>query len=154
MEALHVNIEVSLSELRRLIIADYCALALVGCGEPLIRWKYVSGNLNNRHKRIVLRLGEGIAGRVVDSGRPVVLDFFSPQTGEDLQKDPIVLSESLKSVVAVPVMNHNEVMGVLLVGCRYTRFFRNEEIELVMDVAEQLGTMVQQQKRGDRIWWR
>jgi nitrogen regulatory protein A len=148
MGNLKVDIEVSLSELRRLTSTDFAALAWCNQGEYIIRWKYASGNRNERYKRIILRPEKGIAGKVIRSGRPMILDSFTPKSGDDPREYPILLAEGLKSVVGMPVLINRRVMGVLLVGCRYTRSFEDDVVELVANVAEQLGSMIQQQ-RGD-----
>lgn len=146
MGSLHGDIEVSLSELRRLTSADFVSMAWAETNEYIIRWKYASGNRNDRYKRIVLRLGKGIAGKVISSGRPMILDSFSLKSGDDPREYPILLAESLKSTLAVPVIINDRVKGVLLIGCRYARRFGDEDIELVLSLAEQLGSMIQQRK--------
>lgn len=144
MGSLQGDIETSLSELRRLTATDFASIAWADNNEQVIRWKYASGNRNDRYKRIVLRLGKGIAGKVMRSGRPMVLDSFSPRSGDDPREYPILLAEGLKSIVAVPVITNNRVKGVLLVGCRYNRTFEDDEVELVISVAEQLETLIRQ----------
>jgi nitrogen regulatory protein A len=147
MEDLKLEIEVSLSELRQLTSTDFAALAWSNQGDYIIRWKYASGNRNERYKRIILRPEKGIAGKVMRSGRPMILDSFTLKRGDDPQEYPILLAEGLKSIIGMPVLINQRVMGVLLVGCRYTRSFENEVIELVAIGAEQIGSMIQQ--RGD-----
>ncbi|HJV46334.1 MAG TPA: GAF domain-containing protein [Bacillota bacterium] len=150
MGSLKGDIEVSLAELRRLTSTDFAALAWSNQNEYIIRWKYASGNRNERYKRIVLRPEKGIAGKVMRSGRPMILDSFSPKSGDDPREYPILLAEGLKSIIGMPVSINQRVMGVLLVGCRYIRSFEDEVIELVASVAEQLGSMIQQRKdEGD-----
>lgn len=144
MGSLQGDIEASLSELRRLTATDFAALAWADEKEQTIRWKYASGSRNERYKRITLRLGKGIAGKVMRSGRAMVLESFSPKSGDDPREYPILLAENLKAVIGVPVTIDERVMGVLLVGCRQPRAFEDEMVELVMNVAEQIGTMFHQ----------
>lgn len=144
MGSLQSDIEASLSELRRLTATDFAALAWADSNEQTIRWKYASGNRNDRYKRIVLRLGKGIAGKVMRSGRLMVIHSFSPKSGDDPREYPILLAENLKSIVGVPVLVNDRVLGVLLVGCRYEREFESDMVELVNSFAEQVGTMIQQ----------
>lgn len=143
MGSLQGDIEASLSELRRLTATDFAALAFADSNEQTIRWKFASGNRNDRYKRIVLRLGKGIAGKVMRSGRPMIMDSFSPKSGDDPREYPILLAESLKSIVGVPVQTNDRVMGVLLIGCRTDRVFEEDVVELLINVAEQISTMVQ-----------
>ncbi|MGC5324150.1 GAF domain-containing protein [Brevibacillus sp. SYSU BS000544] len=141
MGSLQGDIEASLSELRRLTATDFAAIAWLD-NEQMIRWKYASGNRNDRYKRIVLRFGKGIAGKVMSSGRPMILDSFTPKSGDDPREYPILLAEGLKSIAAVPITTNERVKGVLLVGCRDTRSFEDDVVELVISVAEQLESML------------
>ncbi len=143
MGSLHGDIEASLSELRRLTATDFAAIAWLDT-EQMIRWKYASGNRNDRYKRIVLRFGKGIAGKVMSSGRPMILDSFSPKSGDDPREYPILLAEGLKSIVAVPITTNERVKGVLLVGCRTARVFEDDVVELIISVSEQLETLLRQ----------
>lgn len=140
MGSLQGDIEASLSDLRRLTATDFAAIAWLD--NELIRWKYASGNRNDRYKRIVLRFGKGIAGKVMSSGRPMILDSFTPKSGDDPREYPILLAEGLKSIVAVPITTNERVKGVLLVGCREDRQFEEDVVELVMNVSEQMETML------------
>lgn len=144
MGSIQSDIEASLSELRRLTATDFAALAWADSNEQTIRWKYASGNRNDRYKRIVLRLGKGIAGKVMRSGRPMVIYSFSPKSGDDPREYPILLAENLKSIVGVPVLVNGRVLGVLLVGCRNEQVFETDIVELVSSFGEQLGNMIQQ----------
>ncbi len=148
MGSLQQDIGAVLNELRRLTAADFAALAWADTDEQTIRWKYASGNRNDRYKRIVLRLGKGIAGKVMRSGRPIVMNSFSPTSGDDPREYPILLAENLKSTVSVPVLINGRVLGALLIGCRIERDFETKMVELVCNFAEQLGAIMQQTGRS------
>ncbi|HJV46313.1 MAG TPA: GAF domain-containing protein [Bacillota bacterium] len=137
------DLEVGLTELRRLTSADFAALAWQD-HDSIIRWKCASGNRSNRYKRILLRFERGIAGSVIRTVRPVMINNFSPEIKENACEYPILLAEDLKSAIGVPVKINEQVMGVLLVGCRVNREFDRDTVELIGSVAEQLGSMLQQ----------
>ncbi len=145
MGSLQKYIKAKLSELKDVTATDFAALAWTDSTEQTIRWKYASGNRNDKYKRIVLRLGKGIAGKVLCSGRPIVLDSFTPQSGDDPREYPILLAEDLKSAVGVPVIINGRVMGVLLVGCRNPRVFNTEIIDLMISTATQVGVIYNSQ---------
>jgi nitrogen regulatory protein A len=120
----HVGYQAELDEIRNKLGFDFMALALVETAEfdYVIKWKYASGNLNDRFKRIVLRSGRGIAGLVFKTGKPLLLSSVRDQMGPDsLFRYPIIKSENLASFGAVPLWNDARVAGVLLGG------FRGEE---------------------------
>ncbi|GIM47898.1 histidine kinase [Collibacillus ludicampi] len=150
MGSLQGDIETSLSVLRRLTDTDFAALAWTSSNEQTIRWRFVSGNRNERYKKIVMFPGKGIGGKVFRSGRPMVIQSFSPKSGDDPREYPILLAEGLHSAIAVPVTIDDQIMGVLLVGCRMNRVFPHETLELVLDVAEQLGAVMQKRMENDK----
>lgn len=119
-----VDYQTELDEIRTTLGFDFMALALVETAEYdyVIKWKYASGNLNERFKLIVLRSGRGIAGLVFKTGKPLLLTSVRDQMGpESLFRYPIIKAENLASFGAVPLWNDARVAGVLLGG------FRGEE---------------------------
>lgn len=116
-----VDYQLELDQIRAKFEFDLMALALVEPAEfqYVIKWKYASGNLNDRYKRIVLQSGKGIAGIVFKTGKSVFIPSIDEYVGADsLFNYPIVQSEKLKSVGAVPLWKDARVAGVLLGGFR------------------------------------
>ncbi|CAM3985205.1 GAF domain-containing protein [Saccharibacillus endophyticus] len=118
---LHADYQTELNAMRQAFGYDFLALALVEPAEQqyVIRWKYATGNLNERFRRIVLKSGKGIAGMVFKTGKsvfiPSVRDYVAASS---LFNYPIVQSEKLESLGAVPIWNDARVSGVLLGGFR------------------------------------
>ncbi|WP_323704074.1 nitrate respiration regulation accessory nitrate sensor NreA [Mammaliicoccus sp. Dog046] len=84
-----------------------------------IKWRYVSGNLNQRYKNIVLRSGRGIAGIVIKSGKAMTItDVKESPYYDQLFNYPIIQSEQLTSLIALPLWKQNRVCGVILLGQR------------------------------------
>lgn len=135
-------------EIERLQTDLGCDLVALACVEPaeqqyVLKWQYASGNLNDRFKRVVLQSGKGIAGLVFKTGKPLLL----PTVTEFVQKDglfnyPIIKSEKLKSVAAVPLWDHGRVAGVLLGGSREENGIDKEILQQMMETATKgLGDM-------------
>ena len=133
------NYQNEVERLREKFGCDLVALALVETAEQqyVLKWQYVSGNSNDRFKRIVLQSGRGVAGLVFKTGKPLRV----PCVAEFVKKDglfsyPIIMSEKLQSVAAVPLWNKGRVAGVLLCGCR-----KEHEItdELLREVIAKAG---------------
>ncbi|QLK86745.1 nitrate respiration regulation accessory nitrate sensor NreA [Staphylococcus sp. 17KM0847] len=84
-----------------------------------IKWRYVSGNLNERYRRIELRYGRGVAGNVMKTGKSMIIhDANEEQIQSALFNYPILISEQLTSIVAIPLWHNHRVKGVLLFGQR------------------------------------
>lgn len=85
-----------------------------------IKWRYVSGNLNERYQRIILRHGRGVAGNVMKTGKPMIIaDATQDEIQNTLFNFPIIISEELTSLIAIPLWHSHRVKGVLLFGQRH-----------------------------------
>jgi len=137
-----VDYQRKLDQVREAFGYDFMALSLVESEEYhyVIKWKYASGNLNDRFRRIVLQSGKGIAGIVFKTGKPLLIPSVHQQLGsESLFNYPIIQSEKLRSLWAVPLWNDARVAGVLLGG------FRGEEQRVT---EEMLTAMVEYARAG------
>ncbi|MHA6528765.1 GAF domain-containing protein [Paenibacillus sp. BAC0078] len=119
-----VDYQLELDQIREALGYDFLSLALAEPAEYdyVIRWKYASGNTNDRFKRIVLQSGRGIAGIIFKTGKPFLLSSVQKHVKPDtLFTFPIIKMENLNSIVAVPMWNDARVAGVLLGGFRGER---------------------------------
>ncbi|MFD2169903.1 GAF domain-containing protein [Tumebacillus lipolyticus] len=137
------QIQQELDSLRRFIGVDFVALALTEPLEHTIRFQYVSGNRNDRYKRIVLRPGIGLAGKVIRMGRPILMHFTEPQSLDDPREYPILLAEGLKSVAGVPMEVDGRVLGMMLVGSRTYREFIDNDVAHISQKAHQFTKWLQ-----------
>lgn len=99
---------------------DFTGIAFrLNTNHSLLTWMYATGNLNNRYRRIVLESGKGIAGGVHKTGRAMIIqDALREIADEKLVQYPIIISERLASMFALPLWKNNEVHGVLLMAFR------------------------------------
>lgn len=133
-----VDYQLELDQIRAHFHYEFMAIALVETAEfdYLIKWKYASGNLNDRFKQVVLRSGKGVPGIVFKTGKPI----FIPSVDEYIQADslfnyPIINLEKLRSLVAVPLWNDQRVAGVLLGGFRDEQQVTKQHLQDLLDLA-------------------
>ncbi|MGK9044508.1 nitrate respiration regulation accessory nitrate sensor NreA [Mammaliicoccus vitulinus] len=115
------NFQEQLNQIRETYEYDFVGLAMSSEQSAAfrIKWRYVSGNLNHRYKNIVLRSGRGIAGIVIKSGKQITIQNMKDSPYHDqLFNYPIIQSEQLTALVAMPLWRRNRVCGVLLFGQR------------------------------------
>lgn len=123
--------QVLIDQLREQMGYDFVSLAFAesAVNDFVLTWKYASGNLNNRYKRILLQSGKGIAGIVFKTGSPMlvanVTDGLEPQ---EMYNYPILISERLTSLAAIPLYLTDRVEGVLLTGYREENRMSHEEL--------------------------
>ncbi|MFC1934269.1 GAF domain-containing protein [Chloroflexota bacterium] len=96
-----------------------------------------------------LRLGEGIIGRVAQSGKAILL--------EDISTDPrvvyptLVNAEGLKTFIAVPLRTKDKVLGVINIASRERRHFTTNDTHLLHAIGDQLGVAIEQSRLYERL---
>lgn len=98
---------------------------------------------------IRMSLGQGIAGRVAQSGEPLLV--------EDVSKDPrtahpdLVSGEGLKGFVSIPLKAKNKVAGVMNVASHLAGRFGADDVSLLNSIGDYLGTAIEQAKLYERL---
>jgi signal transduction histidine kinase len=90
-------------------------------------------------KKIILKVGEGIAGQVVQTGKPIVIQDVTKDKRFSDKFDKIT-GFSTRSILCVPLMIRNEPIGALQVinkksGLPFTR----SDLELLFAIAQQVA---------------
>lgn len=114
---------------------EFVALALQNEVGPDVRWHYAAGNLNDKYKRITVRFGKGIAGKIISSGSPMMLSNFPNDIYGKITDHPIMLAEKLVSCYAVPLFFNFVPKGVLLVGKRISYTYTEKDQQKVKESA-------------------
>ena len=103
--------------------------------------RYVSG--------INVKIGEGVAGRVAQTGKSLLL--------EDISADPrtanpdLISTEGLKAFISVPLRAKDEVLGVLNVASKMPRLFTENDMHLLNSIGDQLGVAIEQARLYERL---
>lgn len=86
-----------------------------------------------------LKLGEGLNGMVAQTGKPM----FVANTSEDpkLTKEA-VKEENIRSQLICPLKSKGKVMGTLCVAMHSYHQFRQDEVELVTAIGNQIGVAI------------
>lgn len=134
--------------LKKRIGCEFVSLALQNEVGPDVRWHYASGNLNDKYKRITVRFGKGVAGKIISSGSPMMLIDFPNNIYGKVTDHPIMLAEKLVACYAVPIFFNSSPKGVLLVGKREKYTFSEDNQEMVQDAALELEQILQNQNIG------
>jgi nitrogen regulatory protein A len=139
------EIQDELDSLCKITTSDFSGLAWIDQHDSRIRWLYVSGNTNERFKRLALKPGRGIAGLVLKLGRPIIIDAcMSDLELSRVQYDyPIMLVEHLHAVIAVPIKIHDETRGVLIIGNRSERYYEENDLHLISNLIERFEQLLQ-----------
>ncbi|MDI6762425.1 MAG: GAF domain-containing protein, partial [Thermodesulfobacteriota bacterium] len=100
-------------------------------------------------KDMEMRLGEGIAGKVAQNGRAILL--------ENISEDPsaahpdLIKTEGLKAFLSVPLRAKDKILGVLNVASPMPRHFSKRDMYLLYSIGDILGTAIEQAKLYKRL---
>lgn len=87
-----------------------------------------------------LRLGEGLCGRVAESGNPMIVELTTVSAGLPRQGRGEL---GLRSQIAVPLTSKGQVHGVMALACRERRAFPPADLQLITTFGKQIGVGVE-----------
>ncbi|MDY7019475.1 MAG: GAF domain-containing sensor histidine kinase [Chloroflexota bacterium] len=96
-----------------------------------------------------LRLGEGIAGKVAQSGRSTLLEDISSDSSA--ARPDLISLESLKAFISVPLRAKDNVLGVVNVASCMSHHFTKEDMHLLHSIGDQLGIAIEQARLYKRL---
>ena len=114
------------------MVAEVCSIYVMRAGEVLELFATMGLRPEAVH-RTRLRVGEGLVGVIAAAARPLALadaqshaDFaYRPETGEEVYH----------SLMGVPILRGDRVLGVLVVQNRTRRQYAEDEVEVLQTVA-------------------
>lgn len=109
-------------------------------GQKLRYW--VHRGLSRGHvAKTRIRLGEGIIGRVAQTGETATVADIS--TKPLAAHDKLLAGEGLRGLVVVPLRSKDKVLGVLCIASHETRKFMVSDLGLLAGVARQIMTAIE-----------
>jgi len=91
-----------------------------------------------------LTMGEGIAGKVAQTGEPILLEDIS--RNPDVTLPALISAEGLKGFISVPLKAKERVVGVMNIASHLAGKFAIDDMYLLNSIACQLGTAIEQAK--------
>lgn len=133
----------TLSLLNDAIGAEQGTIMLLNVEDNLLHYRagygYLSDKVSGDGRGFTLKIGEGLAGWVVEHREAVLID--------DLNKDfrwvkTASSSREHRSAIAMPLLVAEDVIGVLMVFHRKTGFFSSELLNMVKAIAGQVAVAI------------
>lgn len=126
----------------RLLDADAGSLLLVDQDRSELYFEVATGEKGDKLKEMRLKIGEGIAGWVAQTGEPVIVD--------DVHEDPRFCSVAdhisdyrTHTLLAVPVRAGGRIIGVLQAVNKISGTFTPEDRDLLMSLAHQVAPAIE-----------
>jgi diguanylate cyclase (GGDEF)-like protein len=134
-----------------LLQPDTWSLLMLDDAAQELHFEIAIGAGADKLKDVKLKVGEGIAGWVAQTGEPVLV--------EDVKRDPRFTSRidevtqiDTRSVVCVPIKGKEKVLGVIeLVNCLGRESFRAEDIPILKSLADYAAIALENARYVQRI---
>lgn len=123
--------------IRRVMDVDTVAVLLkTKCGQQLAVHAAL-GLEEEITEGIRIPIGHGFAGRIATQGAMIIDDLSKVEV-----VSPILRNKGLQSMLGVPLLVKNEVIGVFHIGTARPRQFTNDDAHLLQLVADHVGLVV------------
>ena len=128
-----------LERVRGIVDADTAAVLLLDKDSGDLVARAACGIEEEVRQGVRVPMGVGFAGRIARSKEPVLLDRVDSTT----VANPILWEKGIRTMLGVPLLVGDEVIGVLHVGRLEDRPFKEPDVELLQVVAERVAGAVQ-----------
>ena len=139
----HLDLDELLAELltriRDVLDADTSAVLLLDEARDELVARAAVGLEEEVEQGVRIPVGGGFAGRVAAERRPVVLDDVDQAD----VLNPILREKGIKSMLGVPLVFADRVLGVLHVGTLTPRKFTPEDVDLLEVVANRASIAIE-----------
>lgn len=142
-------LRVALDNVLKIMNGTVGGILLVDEQTQTLSYRVYQGLSTRYVEGIHLNWGEGIAGRVAQSGKSLLL--------EDISADPrsanpdLISTEGLKAFISVPLQAKDRVLGVLNVASHMPHRFTEKDMHLLNSIGDQLGVAIEQARLYERL---
>ncbi|HOJ92626.1 MAG TPA: HD domain-containing protein [Dictyoglomaceae bacterium] len=146
-----INSTLNLSELLQIIMrltktqlsAEASSLMLLNEEENFLSFEVALGEKGDEVKRFTVRVGEGVAGEVASTGKPIIVN--------DVEKDPrfspkldSLTKFKTRSIICVPLKYKDKIIGVIEVINKINyQNFSKEDLEILQAIANQAAITIE-----------
>jgi PAS domain S-box-containing protein len=95
-----------------------------------------------------LKIGEGMTGNVAEQKLPMAYDDYAEYPHA---LEPAVKKEKIKSLMSVPLMAKDKMVGVLNIASKTPYHFTSEEINLMTLIGNQIGVAIENAQLHEKI---
>ncbi len=142
---LHAILRVGLDSIYDLLEGAVGGILLMDEETQTLRYRIAHGLPDRAVEEIALAPGEGIAGRVVDTGRAILTGDIPTDldAGDGEAARAEFLIEDLRSLASIPLRSRQRVFGAIHVASREPRRFGSDDICVLHSVGEQMGVAIE-----------
>ncbi|XTZ16527.1 PP2C family protein-serine/threonine phosphatase [Micromonospora echinospora] len=123
-----------LDRVRELLGVDTAAILLLDVRAQQLVATAARGLEEEVRQGFRVSVGRGFAGRIALTRQPVVIEDVTP----DRVVNPVLLNTGVRSLLGVPIISRDELLGVLHVGTLTPRRFVADDVRLLELVADRI----------------
>ncbi len=101
--------------------------------------------------RADIPLGQGAVGRAIRTGRPVIVNDLIIERSPGSARRLEALRRGYRSLLVLPLMHHNDAVGVLVLLAREVDFFTAEEVRLLTELSGNISFALEHLSRKDEL---
>jgi len=124
-------------------------IMLLDENEKTLSYRVYHGISDEYAQEMHLKLGEGVAGKVAENARSIMVEDISREP--DAAHPDLISKEGLKAFVSVPLMSKEKVLGVMNVASSLPRQFTEKDIHLLHATGDLLGLAIEQAKLYEEL---
>ncbi|RJO63648.1 MAG: GAF domain-containing protein [Candidatus Omnitrophota bacterium] len=144
-----ITSDLYLEDILRLIVtvtaealgSNICSLMLLDEKNSELVVRATQSVSDEYNKKPPLKIGEGIAGKVVKENRPIAVKDI--QSEKEYKHKDIAKKEGLRSLLCVPLAVKNKVIGVINCYTPTPHEFTETEIEVLTTIANQAAVAIE-----------
>ena len=149
----HLELEDLLAELLQrihtILDVDTCAILLLDEATNELVARAAVGIEEEVEQGVRIPVGGGFAGRIAAERRPILLAHVD----HDNVLNPILLEKGIKTLLGVPLIVRDNVIGVLHVGTLVHHSFTRDDVQLLELVGERVALAVERAKLHEETRW-
>src|SRR5579862_1267721 len=128
-----------LRRVRTILSTDTAAILLLDPGADELVARAALGIEEEVARGVRIPVGRGFAGRIAAKRQPVIL----PDVDHADIYNPILREKGIKSLLGVPLLAENNVIGVIHIGSLTPRNFTPDDVELLQLVAARVALAIE-----------
>ena len=132
-------LEELLNRIVEIVSADTAAFLLLEPNGKILRARAAKGIEEEVEQGVRLPLGPGFAGRIAAERRPI----FIPDVDHGDILNPILRQKGIRSLLGVPLIVENRVIGVLHVGSLTPREFTDDDATLLQSAGDRAALAIE-----------
>jgi signal transduction histidine kinase len=150
---LQAILRVGLDSVLDLLEGAVGGILLVDEDSQTLHYRITHGLSREAMEETAIAVGEGIAGKVVDSGRAIFLEDLSldPEAVKQALETGEVPSEGLGALASIPLRSGHRICGAINAVSRTPRRFDTDDLHVLHSIGEQMGVAIERAETLEQL---